>query len=182
MNEFNPHLIGERIELKKYPVSFEMAKKLFDLEIKNVDHLIPYEEWILNIKKPEDVFFYIKAMDSAWKKQNIFAYGMFLNNKLIGQITAHDYDVEINKCEISYWLGKEFTGNGYMTEAVKLLENDLFKRLEINRIEMGVDPKNTSSENLIKKAGYVREGLRRDFYYYSGKLQDSILYSKLKKE
>ena len=100
--------------------------------------------------------------DKNWKEGKGYAYIIRENisGRLVGSVDFFDIDAK-NKCGgIGYWLGSEFVGNGYMHEAVLLLEKEIFAQ-GFNRIFIGNDTRNIRSANVAKRAGYHLDGVLR---------------------
>jgi len=76
-----------------------------------------------------------------------------------------------------------FTGNGYMTEAVKLIEEELFNN-DFNKIVIHTDVLNIKSARIPQSLGYKLDGiLREDTYSEPNKrFRDRNVFSKLKSE
>lgn len=56
--------------------------------------------------------------------------------------------------EIGYDVWKEFGGQGYGSEAVEMLIQDCFNKLDINQIYALVHPNNAASIKILKKKGF----------------------------
>ena len=85
-----------------------------------------------------------------------------------------------------YWLGyilhPDYRGNGYTTEAVKLLVTHLFSTKNIIRIQAECSPENIASVRVLEKAGFTYEGLKRKVTLIQGEYLDGAMYSILKEE
>jgi ribosomal-protein-alanine N-acetyltransferase len=55
----------------------------------------------------------------------------------------------------------EFAGQGYMTEALRLVLREAFTKLGLHRLEANIQPGNTASIALAKRCGFELEGVRR---------------------
>ena len=64
---------------------------------------------------------------------------------------------------LGYWLGANFARQGLMTEAVELVLRYAFKTLKLHRIEANVQPVNIGSINVLKRAGFTKEGFSRRY-------------------
>ena len=93
-------------------------------------------------------------------------------------------DEKKKSAEIGYWLSSFHIRNGYMTEAVRILEKEAFERLKLNRIQIKCDEENKASFGVAKKCGYKYEGkLREDvFNEYFNDFRNTLVFSKLKSE
>jgi RimJ/RimL family protein N-acetyltransferase len=63
------------------------------------------------------------------------------------------YDDTQPEIEIAYRLHKKFWGKGYATELAKALIHWGFQHLPVNKLIAAVDPDNTASQKVLKKAG-----------------------------
>ncbi|MCM3178546.1 GNAT family protein [Cytobacillus horneckiae] len=60
---------------------------------------------------------------------------------------------------IGYDLDQDHNGNGFTTEAAKLIVNYAFDTLNLHRIQAGVMPHNIGSIRVLEKAGFHKEGI-----------------------
>jgi ribosomal-protein-alanine N-acetyltransferase len=85
------------------------------------------------------------------------------------------------QAEMGYDLAREHWGKGIMTEAMKAVIDFGFEKMELNRIEVFIMPRNKRSIKLVKNLGFKREGLLRQRYFDEfGHLTDDVLFSMLK--
>lgn len=71
-----------------------------------------------------------------------------------------------------YWIGTGFTGNGYMTEALRLGLRRCFSTLGLHRVEANIVPMNEPSRRAVAKAGFCNEGLSVSYLEIRGTWQD----------
>ena len=104
------------------------------------------------------------------------------SNDFIGITSLQRIDWNIPKCEIGYWVNTKYSGNGYMTEAVKKLANFGLHNIKFRRIEIRCDSTNLKSRAIPEKLGFVFEGTLRndDFSADGSKLTDTCFYSIVK--
>ena len=69
-----------------------------------------------------------------------------------------------------------------MKESLKILIPSLFVDLRLNRIEAATLEENVASRNLLKKLGFKKEGLLRNYLKINGVWRDHVLYGLLKKD
>jgi len=81
---------------------------------------------------------------------------------------------------IGYWLAEQFWGKGIMPEAVKLVTQYGFNRLDLIRLQAGVFSKNAASMRVLEKAGYYKEAVLKNTVIKNGELMDEHLYVNLK--
>jgi ribosomal-protein-alanine N-acetyltransferase len=73
---------------------------------------------------------------------------------------------------LGYYVGAQYAGQGYMTEALQLMLQHAFRKLKLHRLEANIQPDNTASLALIKRAGFVREGYSRHYLKIGGRWRD----------
>ncbi|MCK4299633.1 MAG: GNAT family N-acetyltransferase [Planctomycetes bacterium] len=83
---------------------------------------------------------------------------------------------------IGYSLIQQYWGQGYATEAGRLLVKFGFQRLGLHRIFATCDPENRASARVLEKAGMQLEGRMRSHRFVKGRWRDSLLYAILEEE
>jgi RimJ/RimL family protein N-acetyltransferase len=63
--------------------------------------------------------------------------------------------------EIGYWIAADAVGRGYATESAAVLTRVGFACLDVDRVEIRVDPANESSARIPAKLGYTKEATLR---------------------
>jgi diamine N-acetyltransferase len=85
--------------------------------------------------------------------------------------------------DLSIILGDpEGRGQGYGTEAIRLLLDFAFGALNIHRVAIGVVGFNEKALRFYEKIGFRREGIQRDGYYCDRRYHDFIMMSLLEDE
>ncbi len=100
-------------------------------------------------------------------------------DRIIGTIGYYRLKLEHHRGEIGYMLGFDHWGKGLMGEALVGAVACGFERFGFHSIEAVTDPRNTASNKLLERQGFVREGLFKENYYWNGEFQDSAVWSKL---
>lgn len=85
----------------------------------------------------------------------------------------------LSSCQLGYRLGENFTGLGYMTEALSCLIPKIFFAYQLHRIESNVQTENFSSNHLMELLGFTLEGITRGSFFKDGHYQDCLRYSLL---
>lgn len=79
----------------------------------------------------------------------------------IGTIGAVDQNNAMGMVHIGYCIGKDWWGQGYMSEALNRLIEFFFEEVNVNRIESRFDPRNPGSGKVMEKCGLQYEGTSR---------------------
>ena len=75
-----------------------------------------------------------------------------------------------------------YHAKGYGTETNRLMIDYGFKRLNLHTIYLGVNAANKGAIKSYEKAGFVQDGVHRDFVYNDGKYYDSVMMSILESD
>ena len=176
-------LIGKRIKLQRPLCNEETAKTIFSAIDRCRETFLPWLEWVKQTNSIKDSIKFLEATDNGWNDNVEFVYAIYLENKFIGLISILNVAWKYKRAEIGYWLDTDYTGNGYMTEAVKIIEKELFDN-DFNRIVIHTDVLNVKSAKIPQTLGYNLDGiLRQDTYSEINKrFRDRNVFSKLKSE
>jgi len=73
---------------------------------------------------------------------------------------------------LGYQVGAPFARQGYMSEGLQLVLKHSFEVLKLHRLEANIQPGNTASIGLVKRAGFRKEGFSRRYLKISGRWRD----------
>jgi [ribosomal protein S5]-alanine N-acetyltransferase len=108
-----------------------------------------------------------------------YAFFLFRSRdmRLLGGLTLSNVRRGVAQAgSIGYWIGEPFSGQGYMTEAVRAVAPFAFDRLRLHRLEAACLANNDASMRVLQKAGFQREGVARDYLKINGRWQDHVLF------
>ena len=98
----------------------------------------------------------------------------------IGTLSLHDISWVDRKGEIGYMIGsRNHWGMGVATEAVGLITDYAFNRLNLNKVAAGVVDGNVGSVRALEKNGFEQYGVKPQDYFLEGKFLDAIVFYKL---
>lgn len=126
---------------------------------------------------------WIKSHPKLIENGDAYPLAMVLQEKeqLIGTMTL-SVDKQHNRGELGYWVGKDYWGNGYATEAARVIVNFGFETLGLNRIWAKAMSKNVASTMVMKKVGLKLEGTLKQHIYQSEVYEDVVVYGLIKTE
>ena len=84
--------------------------------------------------------------------------------------------------ELGYWLGVDYWGQGYATEAGREMIRYGFEELDLHRIFATHFAHNPASGNILRKLGMRHEGCQREHLLKWGQFVDSEIYGLLRHE
>jgi ribosomal-protein-alanine N-acetyltransferase len=103
--------------------------------------------------------------------------------KMIGAAGFESYSEQHKTAGIGYVLAKGYWGQGYMTEAVKIIIGFGFNHAGLNRIEAVCDVKNIGSARVMEKAGMKFEGIQKSrIISAKGRVHDVKSYAIIRKD
>ncbi|MEM6845777.1 MAG: GNAT family N-acetyltransferase [Bacteroidota bacterium] len=102
-------------------------------------------------------------------------------NELIGTIKLATHP-EYESAELGYWIGKPYWGNGYASEAARLIVDYAFRTLELNRIEAHAMTENVVSSKVLRKLGLQEEGYHPQLVKKWGEFKDVKTYGLLREQ
>jgi RimJ/RimL family protein N-acetyltransferase len=116
-------------------------------------------------------------------KTPITTFAIEFKGEYVGNIgLVPGSDVYRKSAEIGYFFGEPYWNKGIMTKAVYLITEYGFEKLDIVRIHTGVFEYNISSQRVLDKCGFRREGVSRKAVLKNGQIWDEIRYAKIKNE
>lgn len=109
-----------------------------------------------------------------------YSFGIFdtEDNQLIGKVSLSKVTrAAFQNCYIGYDIDQEFTNQGIMTQAVQMVVSFALSALALHRIQASIMPRNLSSQRVVEKAGFVREGFCENYLQIHGTWEDHFIYA-----
>jgi ribosomal-protein-alanine N-acetyltransferase len=95
------------------------------------------------------------------------------DEKIVGAINLSQiFRKSFQNAYLGYSLGVNYTGSGFMTEAINLILKFSFKDLGLHRIEANIQPHNSASIEAVKRCGFSLEGFSPKYLKIGGKWRD----------
>lgn len=175
-------LQGQRVTLRE-PVNADFADWAMTRRVSR-DFLQPWEP-LWSPQEFEVAVFRERVRHYRREREAGNAYTFFIElngiRRLAGGITIGKVQRGVaDICELGYWMGQPYAGQGYMAESLGLVIAHVFSALGLHRIEAACIPENTRSIRLLEKAGFVREGVMRSYLRINGQWRDHYLYALLR--
>lgn len=170
---------GELVELG--PIQREYLPKyvewLNDWEV--IRYLAPGVPMPMNLEDETEWF----QRHRGDKTSTIFAILALPEKQLIGNCGLHELDWKNRMAVFGIFVGdKNYWGKGYGTDATRTLLRFAFQELGLNRVELEVYDFNPRAIRAYEKAGFRRDGVRRQRLYREGAFHDSYMMSILREE
>ncbi len=170
---------GDKVELG--PVQREHLPKyvewLNDWEVSRF--LVPGVPLLMNLADETDWF----ERQRQDKDNLVFAILALPEKQLIGNCGLHRLDWKNRAAMLGIVLGdKNYWNKGYGTDATRTLVRFAFEQLGLNRVELGVYDFNPRAIRAYEKAGFRRDGVRRQALYRDGTFHDVYLMGILRQD
>ncbi|MDX2245808.1 MAG: GNAT family N-acetyltransferase [Bacteroidia bacterium] len=132
-------------------------------------------------KTLEDALTLIHSMEENRLKNEGIAWAMCLHDdpRMIGNIGYWRTQLYNFRAEIGYMLHPDFHRKGLTSEAMKVVMDFGFKKMNLHSIEAHINPGNDASAQLLEKHRFVREAYFRENYFFEGQFLDTAVYSLL---
>ncbi len=83
---------------------------------------------------------------------------------------------------LGYWLAADHTGRGLMTRAVDAVCAYARDALGLHQVQAATLLHNEASQGVLRRAGFARIGLARDYLFIAGRWQDHLLFQRILSE
>ncbi len=158
------------------------ARLLFDLTVKNREHLKTYLPWVSKIHTVSQTESFIKMGLEQFARHDGFQAGIFLHGELVGMTGLHYIRWATERTEVGYWLAEDAQGQGLATRTVKGLCDYCFDELKLGRAEIRCALENTRSRRVPERLGFTQEGVLRRMDRLESGWSDWVVYGLLKSE
>lgn len=134
-----------------------------------------------DIKNSEDMQRRLEGHQEQFKEKKRLGWIIedIETEKPIGEISCFNIDIKQAKGEIGYFLGKEYWGQGIMSEVLKVALDYLFHILNFRKLEALVIKENEGSCRLLEKNGFKKDQVLEKYKFCRDRYRDFILYTKI---
>ena len=127
------------------------------------------EDWLERVRKGNGV--------------NRVVYGIFVNANAVGMVSLHDIDyINRNAMFGIYVVEKQHNNKGIGTNATILALDFAFNAMGLSRVGLEVLQTNKNAIHLYEKVGFIKEGVKRNAFFFDGEFVDVEIMSILKTE
>ena len=172
-----PVLFGNKINLR--PITAQDANVMFDslsdaesMRLTGTQQTFTFEQ----------VAAYCAGLETAVDRAD-YAIIRKEDDLYVGEVVLNNIDWDNRSANFRIALANQkYFGQGYGSEATQLILAFGFEALNLHRIELEVYDFNPRAQHVYAKAGFVREGVRRDALLWDGEYHDAIVMSILEDE
>jgi RimJ/RimL family protein N-acetyltransferase len=144
--------------------------------------LQPWMDWAQTTQTAQESERYCRMMYSHYIGRTQFAYNLLRKSDgaFVGHSSLHTLDWTVPAGEIGYWVHADHQGQGYITEAVIGICKFAFEVMDMARVELRCNVRNTASAAVARRAGFALCGtLHNNALDVYGSLRSTHVFEKL---
>jgi len=167
------------------PLTLRDAPAVWEAIEESRERLEPWLPWVSTVQTLDDERAVIVKLRNRWRLRKGLAVGIFdrTTGRYLGGSGLHRINWDLRIFEIGYFIRTSAEGRGYVAETVQLLTRCAFDRLQANRVEIYVDPRNVRSARVPERLGFVLEGtLRRVRADVDGRPADRQMFALIRED
>jgi RimJ/RimL family protein N-acetyltransferase len=147
--------------------------------IESVAEISPWLPWCHPAYAPSETASFIETTIQWWAQRSQFVFGIVdaANGAFVGSTGVNQINQQHRYANIGYWVRTSRTGQGYASRALRLGAHFAFETLNLQRVEIAVQPENFASRRVAEKAGATPEGVMRNRIFKRGRPYPAALYS-----
>ena len=160
----------ERLLIKTPEIDdkFELTQLINDKDVIKWLSEIPFPYTLCHAEE------FIERSRERVLKQESYNFMIFQDKKMIGGVGLSEFN---NKsCQVGYWLGKKYWGNGFATEALKSILDFGFDQLNLEKIYAAYKIGNEGSIRVLNKSGFEYS---RKKYEYDSVLNEEVFLTEM---
>ncbi len=139
-------------------------------------HLKKWLTWVGVIKGVRDCrLSEIKAMQQ-YAENNGFQCNIIYRDKIVGRIGLHGINWGEKSTAIGYWLGENYLGKGIMTTCCEGLLKLIFNQLNLNKVYIYVDEKNSKSRAIPKRLNFKEVEIKQNAQIFTDSYVKHVRY------
>ncbi len=132
--------------------------------------------------RQEDEQKWYESLSSTSEKEYAFAIERKGSPAYLGGCGVHNIDGKNHHAIIGLFVGAEHRGQGYGSDALRILVRFCFNELNLNKVSLKVFSFNQRAIECYRKFGFVLEGTLRQQIFRNGGYHDELIMSILRSE
>lgn len=127
----------------------------------------------------------IQSIRDGYVRGDELRWGIALkgeDRRVIGMVGFNYWHRTDRRASIGYDLARAHWRQGIMSEALRVVIDFGFTRMNLNRIEADCTVENEASTRLLLHLGFQPEGIQREQYFEEGRFWDLRLFALLRRE
>lgn len=172
--------VNEQIELRQ--IELQDAEIYWQLVNKNRSLIRKHFNWVDDFTQVEQSHSFIEKSILQIESLKGITWVILYNKTIIGSILLYNWQHDINKMTLGFWLDADQHKKGIMKACMHTVLNYAFDDIQVNKIDMLFSVNNENSRRLAEIFGFKLEGLLRKNYFLNGSLIDQYTAGLLRAE
>jgi ribosomal-protein-alanine N-acetyltransferase len=124
---------------------------------------------------------WIQTHEPTFTRNERLTLAIDFGPRLVGAVGL-GFEPAHQRAELGYWIGREYWGQGFATEAARALIHQALEDLALNRVQATHLTRNPASGRVMVKAGMRFEGIHRQHIWKDGVAEDIARYAILRSD
>jgi ribosomal-protein-serine acetyltransferase len=175
-------LIETSVQIR--PFCGEDSSALYAAACESKDALFAGMTWFRPNYTMEDAARFVRRSSTDWYAGDRYDFAIVdeLDDSLCGSVSLNHIDRRHRFANVGFWVRRSRLRRGIASNAVRLIIDFAFKKLELVRLEFLIAQSNRASQCVARKIGAELEGTLRKRLTLSGEPEDALLFSLLKED
>ncbi len=145
------------------------------------EHLEPWLPWVHYHTDESASERFAEACAADWDQGRAlrFSIRQRAGRSFLGVIGLEALIHMHRSAEVGYWLKRDATGRGLMSEACRATMDFAFRHVGVHRLKVAAATDNHASLSVIQRAGFRFEGVARSAEWCAGRWLDHALFAML---
>jgi RimJ/RimL family protein N-acetyltransferase len=168
---------GRAVAVRAY--ESEHIDALFAAVTESIEELSRYETWCHPGYTLDEAAEYVDWWRESWPsgRAYYFAVEEIGTGEFVGSCGLSDLIREHKRAGLGFWIRSARTGNGFATDAARLVSRLAFEDLGLERVELEIAVDNGASRRVADKLGCEFEGVLRKRLVLPAGPTDTAMYS-----
>ena len=175
----NIELISSSSRLLLRPPVMDDASVIYDAVKASITELMPWMIWATPDYSIEVTRAWLNSQPSQWEKDENYQFGVFESDhdQFLGMCGINHISRYYLFGNLGYWIRSDRAGEGFATEATKLVARFGLVDLGLRRIEIVTAENNWASRRVAEKSGAKFEGILRERMNLGDRNIDAAMHS-----
>jgi len=162
-----------------HPVRESDTDAIHEAVRESIEELVRWLPWAHRDYARDDSVAWVSQCADGWRTGRDYSFAIYdaVDGSFCGGCGLNQFDSEVGRANLGYWVRASQSGRGIATRAARLLAPWGLDVLALERIEIVAAVGNTRSVRAAEKTGAHREGLLRRRLRVHGTQHDAVVFS-----
>jgi RimJ/RimL family protein N-acetyltransferase len=153
--------------------------ELYEAARESIDEVYPWLPWCHPGYQRSESEEWIGQQRDLWTQDRAYEFAVVdpARGGFLGGCGVNSVSRLHRFANLGYWIRSSALGRGVATAAARLVARFSFDRLDLQRLELVIEPENAASIRVAEKLGARREGLLRSRLNVENDQRDALMFS-----